>query len=211
MSRRRFEITRTCVASMLRALHCSSSPRGHAAARRRASSGWKQRRPVEPTYRYDAVATRSPTLVGQVSLLFFVGDELHARTLREDESFVVGRNEPADLVLRERTLEDLPTVLWESPPEASAAPAAALIDEASSLRAPPLSRRVREFEIAAIREALERCGRSQARAAQALGLPRRTLAHKIRVYGLAEPRVGRALRAASNQTGAMTLGKDDAR
>jgi two-component system response regulator AtoC len=89
---------------MLAALHCSSSPRGHAAARRRASSGSKQRKPVEPTYRYDAVATRSPTLVGQVSLLFFVGDELHARTLREDESFVVGRGEPADLVLPDRTL-----------------------------------------------------------------------------------------------------------
>jgi DNA-binding NtrC family response regulator/pSer/pThr/pTyr-binding forkhead associated (FHA) protein len=108
-------------------------------------------------------------------------------------------------------LEDLPSVLWEPTSEVSAEALPALMDEGPSLHARPLSERMREFEIAAIREALERCERSPARAAQILGLPRRTLAHKIQVYGLAEPRAGRTLRAAADPSGAMTPDEDDAK
>jgi DNA-binding NtrC family response regulator len=48
--------------------------------------------------------------------------------------------------------------------------------------------RVREFEIAIIRGALEKAGENQAQAARLLGVPRRTLASKIQVYGLVAPR-----------------------
>lgn len=44
--------------------------------------------------------------------------------------------------------------------------------------------RVREFEMGLIREALEKAHGNQAQAARILGVPRRTLAHKVQAFGL---------------------------
>ncbi len=49
-----------------------------------------------------------------------------------------------------------------------------------------LPERVRDFENGLIREALERAQGNQARAARSLGVPRRTLAHKVQASGLTE-------------------------
>jgi DNA-binding NtrC family response regulator len=49
-----------------------------------------------------------------------------------------------------------------------------------------LPERVREFEMSIIREALERAHGNQAEAARALGVPRRTLANKVHLFGLLE-------------------------
>jgi transcriptional regulator with PAS, ATPase and Fis domain len=51
-----------------------------------------------------------------------------------------------------------------------------------------LPERVREFEIALICEALEKAHGNQAQAARLLGVPRRTLAHKVHAYDLLQRR-----------------------
>jgi DNA-binding NtrC family response regulator len=51
-----------------------------------------------------------------------------------------------------------------------------------------LPERVRAYEISLIREALARASGNQSEAARLLGVPRRTLAHKVLSYGLLRSR-----------------------
>ncbi|HEX6243570.1 MAG TPA: sigma 54-interacting transcriptional regulator [Polyangiales bacterium] len=53
--------------------------------------------------------------------------------------------------------------------------------------ATPLPERVRDYEMTLVHAALERAGGNQARAARELGIPRRTLAHKLQTQGKAHP------------------------
>ncbi len=48
----------------------------------------------------------------------------------------------------------------------------------------PFKEQVKQYEIALILRALEECGGNQTQAAKALGMPLRTLVHKIRQYGI---------------------------
>jgi DNA-binding NtrC family response regulator len=59
-----------------------------------------------------------------------------------------------------------------------------------SSRGDSLNALVRDFESKLIREALTKAGGNQAQAARMLGLPRRTLAHKVRGYGLLDQAAG---------------------
>jgi two-component system response regulator AtoC len=77
------------------------------------------------------------------------------------------------------TLDDLPEHLSTAPNAESDFPAPARVGSAYSL-----PDAVGQFEIARIRDALVRAGGNRAHAARLLGLPRRTLGNKIRVYGL---------------------------
>jgi DNA-binding NtrC family response regulator len=76
-------------------------------------------------------------------------------------------------------------VLELVPTRAREAPAAALAEAPSVLSLPE---RVRSYEIGLIREALARAGGNQSEAARLLGVPRRTLAHKVLSYGLLRSR-----------------------
>jgi DNA-binding NtrC family response regulator len=67
-------------------------------------------------------------------------------------------------------------------------------------RVASLAERVRAYEIGLIREALARTRGNQSEAARLLGVPRRTLAHKVLTYGLARSR--RAVRAREDDTSA---------
>lgn len=49
----------------------------------------------------------------------------------------------------------------------------------------PLAERVEAFERGILRDALEQAGGNQSEAARLLRVPRRTLAHKVKRYGLA--------------------------
>jgi DNA-binding NtrC family response regulator len=60
-----------------------------------------------------------------------------------------------------------------------------------------LPMRVREFEVSLLRDALEKVGGNQAQAARMLGVPRRTLASKIQVYGIERRSDGSARRMAN--------------
>jgi two-component system, NtrC family, response regulator AtoC len=79
-------------------------------------------------------------------------------------------------------LEDLPEELWNATNEAASEENLLAGEGDTSSRSLP--QRVRDFEIALVRSALERAQGSHGRAAQLLGIPRRTLSHKIQVYGL---------------------------
>jgi DNA-binding NtrC family response regulator len=105
-------------------------------------------------------------------------------------------------------LEDLPDEVWaesgEHSPPGDAERGAMSPTGESRQRAEDLfcslPVRVREFEIAIICEALENAGGNQAQAARMLGVPRRTLASKMQVYGLAPRPVGSAPRVAPAAT-----------
>lgn len=92
-------------------------------------------------------------------------------------------------------LDDLPTavVRGASTPvtPAASAPTAPAAEPAPPAPAPAadgegdsLSEQVDSFERSLIRDALERCGGNQSQAARLLGTPRRTLARKIKAFGL---------------------------
>lgn len=83
---------------------------------------------------------------------------------------------------------DLPAALQHTP--ASATPsqisqAQAAHTQTSESRLPSLAERVKRYERELIAEALERTQGSHRKAAELLGLPRRTLAHKVHQHGLA--------------------------
>lgn len=90
-------------------------------------------------------------------------------------------------------LEDLPDEVWTERGEVSPLANreggeipppdrhAACVEE--PFRSLPV--RMREFEIAIIRDALEQAQGNQAQAARMLGVPRRTLASKVQLHGLA--------------------------
>lgn len=78
-------------------------------------------------------------------------------------------------------LVDLPEQLWAQP-EGMAMQRARSQAEVDGFRSLP--DRVREFEVALIREALANARGNQAQAARLLGVPRRTLANKVHAYGL---------------------------
>jgi len=77
-------------------------------------------------------------------------------------------------------LEDLPEQVWRDGRES----VAHVAPTASAHGFKSLPDRVREFEMALIREALEKAHGNQAQAARILGLPRRTLANKVHGYGM---------------------------
>lgn len=88
-------------------------------------------------------------------------------------------------------LEDLPEEVWaqsgELSPEADDADheaAQPFCPTSEGRPLPSLPQRVRDFEMAIIRDALEQAQGNQARAARTLGVPRRTLASKVQLYGL---------------------------
>jgi two-component system, NtrC family, response regulator AtoC len=72
-------------------------------------------------------------------------------------------------------------------PERIRQSAASLLPEAASSNgpgSPALTRKLREYEIQLIRDALVRTGGNQKQAAHLLEIPLRTLVHKLRAYGL---------------------------
>jgi DNA-binding NtrC family response regulator len=87
-------------------------------------------------------------------------------------------------------LEDLTPEVWAESGESSplghesgeSSPSASPALQDTHFRSLPA--RVREFEIALIREALDKAEGNQAQAARILGVPRRTLASKVQVLGL---------------------------
>jgi two-component system, NtrC family, response regulator AtoC len=78
-------------------------------------------------------------------------------------------------------LEDLPAQIADAPLRDSVPP---VVATPQGFR--PLPERVREFEMAIIREAMDKAHGNQAQAARMLGVPRRTLANKVHAYGMVE-------------------------
>jgi DNA-binding NtrC family response regulator len=88
-------------------------------------------------------------------------------------------------------LEDLPHQIWMDVDRALPAP----VSDRAGTRPEgyrSLPDRVREFEIAIIREALDKAQGNQAQAARMLGVPRRTLANKVHAYELVSARAASA-------------------
>jgi two-component system response regulator AtoC len=79
-------------------------------------------------------------------------------------------------------LEDLPEHFW--PRDAAVTPPTAVTTMSTSQTSRPLDARMRELEIEFIRGALDQANGNQSLAARLLGLPRRTLANKVHMYGL---------------------------
>jgi DNA-binding NtrC family response regulator len=130
---------------------------------------------------WGASATRISDSAAEALLSFrFPGNVRQLRNVIE-RAIVVCSGDTIDL-------EDLPDEVWvedgETSPEypALGGEGSRPIRGSESPRSLPL--RVREFEIAIIRDVLNQADWNQAQAARLLGVPRRTLASKIQVYGL---------------------------
>jgi two-component system response regulator AtoC len=104
------------------------------------------------------------------------GNVRQLRNTIERAAAVCAANEVDVLDLDDRLLLEAPAADTGEPPETR------------GTRAPEAFRalpdRVREFEVGLIREALGRAQGNQAQAARILGVPRRTLAHKVHAFGL---------------------------
>jgi two-component system, NtrC family, response regulator AtoC len=74
--------------------------------------------------------------------------------------------------------EHLPELLFQHAVELPMA------NDLNSTSSPGLNERLRSFHVAAIRDALDKCQGNQTRAAQLLGVPRRTFAHRVRALGI---------------------------
>jgi DNA-binding NtrC family response regulator len=92
----------------------------------------------------------------------------------------------------EVTLAHLPTELSEG--EASEPPVAAPAAPASPVGHVPLMQEIRELEIRRITDALTACGGNRTKAAEMLGMPRRTLMYKIRGLEIDVPAPSQSVR-----------------
>ncbi|HJL23207.1 MAG TPA: sigma 54-interacting transcriptional regulator, partial [Polyangiaceae bacterium LLY-WYZ-15_(1-7)] len=82
-------------------------------------------------------------------------------------------------------LADLPRDVAAAAPGGLEGAAPADLPSEGSGAVPPLAERVEAFERGILRDALEQAGGNQSEAARLLRVPRRTLAHKVKRYGLA--------------------------
>ncbi len=73
-------------------------------------------------------------------------------------------------------------------PAEVAAPVAPPIEPAPSALGTPLAEELAALEQRRILDALEQCGGNQSRAAELLGMPRRTLIKRLQQYGVPRPR-----------------------